>query len=379
MKKNIKFRKTNSFRKRRYNKKKNKFIYNKNYLIKYLSLIFLSIIFVFMHIQFKAPKELKKLKKNLIHQIHIAISTDNRYVYPYIVSLTSLLDNRNESTFYIIHVLFDNNFSKNNIDKIKTVVDNFGKNRAEVVFHNIGVDFKKANLGCFGRATYYRIALPSLLPDVNRIIYFDGDTLNLKDLTEMYNIKLNEGMYLSAILDNVRMVKEIAELGIKINKYVNAGVLLMDLKTMREKSIEKILRDFIDTHFLKTVDQTAINAMCNKNIQIMSYKYVVPPLSSYEELVKCNSGQETMYKVSESELYNAYHDPTLIHFFGPGKLWNKNCNHTYKPYWFHYAKMSGFYNEILNHFRYDINEAENILKRIPPDGGLLKHYNIKLM
>ena len=41
--------------------------------------------------------------------------------------------------------------------------------------------------------------------------------------------------------------------------------------------------------------------------------------------------------------------------------------------------MSGFYNEILNHFRYDINEAENILKRIPPDGGLLKHYNKKLM
>ena len=193
----------------------------------------------------------------------------------------------------------------------------------------------------------------------------------------MYNIKLNEGMYLSAILDNVRMVKEIAELGIKINKYVNAGVLLMDLKTMREKSIEKILRDFIDTHFLKTVDQTAINAMCNKNIQIMSYKYVVPPLSSYEELVKYNSGQETMYKVSESELYNAYHDPTLIHFFGPGKLWNKNCNHTYKPYWFHYAKMSGFYNEILNHFRYDINEAENILQQIPPEGGLLKHYNKK--
>ena len=117
------------------------------------------------------------------------------------------------------------------MDKIKTVVDNFGKNRAEVVFHNIGDDFKKATLIYIGRATYYRIALPSLLPNVNRIIYLDGDTLNFKDLTEMYNIKLNKGMYLSAILDRASMVKEIAELGIKINKYVNAGVLLMDLKT----------------------------------------------------------------------------------------------------------------------------------------------------
>ena len=47
---------------------------------------------------------------------------------------------------------------------------------------------------------------------------------------------------------------------------------------MREKSIEKKLRDYIDTHYLKTVDQTAINAMCNNDIQIMPYKYTVPPL-----------------------------------------------------------------------------------------------------
>ena len=325
----------------------------------------------------KETKEIKEIKENLIHKIHIAINTDNKYVYPYIVFLTSLLDNIAESTFYIIHVLFDNNFSKNNMDKIKTVVDNFGKNRAEVVFHNIGDDFKKATISFYSRANYYRIALPSLLPNVDRVIYIDVDTLNFKDLTELYNVKLNKDMYLSAILDYALNVKEIAKFGIKINKYINSGVLLMDLKTMREKSIEKILRDFIGTHHLKTVDQTAINAICNNNIQIMQYKYTVPLFGSYEELVQCNSGQETIYKIRESELYNAYHDPTLIHFCGPKKLWSKNFNHAYKLYWFHYAKMSGFYNEILNHFRYDINEAENILQQIPPDGGLLKHYNKK--
>ena len=78
-------------------------------------------------------------------------------------------------------------------------------------------------------------------------------------------------------------------------------------------------------------------------------------------------------------MYNAYHDPTLVHFFGGNKLWNKNCNLPYRPYWFYYAKMTGFYNEILTHFRYDIKGVENILKQIPPDGGLLKHYNKKLL
>ena len=182
MKINIKFRKTNRFKKRKYNKKKKKFIYNKNYIIKYLSFIFLSIIFLYMHIQFK--------DSNLIHQIHIAISSDNKYVYPSIVFLTSLLDNRAESTSYIIHVLFDNHFSKNNINKIKTVVDNFGKNRAEVVFHNIGDDFKKATISFYSRANYYRIALPSLLPNVDRVIYIDVDTLNFKDLQSCIMLNL---------------------------------------------------------------------------------------------------------------------------------------------------------------------------------------------
>ena len=119
----------------------------------------------------------------------------------------------------------------------------------------------------------------------------------------MYNIKFKKDMYISAVLDRVSMIKEIEEFGIKINKYVNAGVLLMDLKTMREKSIEKILRDFIDTHYLKTVDQTAINAICNNNIQIMPYKYTVPLFGSYEELVQCNSGQETIYILLENLNY----------------------------------------------------------------------------
>ena len=61
----------------------------------------------------KETKEIKEIKENLIHKIHIAINTDNKYVYPYIVFLTSLLDNRAEYTYYIIHVVFNNYFSKN--------------------------------------------------------------------------------------------------------------------------------------------------------------------------------------------------------------------------------------------------------------------------
>ena len=37
--------------------------------------------------------------------------------------------------------------------------------------------------------------LPSLLPNVDTIIYIDTDIINFKDLSEMYNIELNNYTY----------------------------------------------------------------------------------------------------------------------------------------------------------------------------------------
>ena len=88
--------------------------------------------------------------------------------------------------------------------------------------------------------------------------------------------------------------------------------------------------------------KTTLAKKLGSNKKILEYDSIAKQFGSYEELVQCNSGQETIYKVRESELYNAYHDPTLIHFFGPGKLWNKNCNHTYKHIGFIMLKCRDF-------------------------------------
>jgi lipopolysaccharide biosynthesis glycosyltransferase len=57
----------------------------------------------------------------------------------------------------------------------------------------MGDDFKGAITGShISLASYYRIALPSLLPDVDKIIYCDADVINFKDLSEMYNLKFRD-------------------------------------------------------------------------------------------------------------------------------------------------------------------------------------------
>ena len=179
-------------------------------------------------------------------------------------------------------------------------------------------------------------------------------------------------MYICAVLEELKVKKDVEDLGIKVDKYINSGILLMDLKAMRENSVEKKLRDFISTHNLTFCDQTAINALCNDNIQIIPYKYNSFAMSLYEGLLDINNGQNPMYKFNESEIFQAYHDPTLVHFLGERKPWLKEYPSVYKIYWWYYAKISGYFNEILNYYKCDINEIENLLKTVPEDGGLLK-------
>ena len=126
-------------------------------------------------------------------------------------------------------------------------------------------------------------------------------------------------------------------------------------------------------------DQTAINALCHNNIQIIPYKYATFAFNSFQDFINLNNGQNPKYRFNESELYQAYHEPTFLHFLGNKKPWYYYYrNNFYKAYWWYYAKKSGFYNEILNYYSNNINYVENLLKSIPNDEGLTKNNYKKL-
>ena len=59
--------------------------------------------------------------------------------------------------------------------------------------------FRGANTKRYPMATYYRLLLAELLPDLNRIIYIDGDTLVYQDLTEMFNLVMGDNIVLGFV------------------------------------------------------------------------------------------------------------------------------------------------------------------------------------
>ena len=317
---------------------------------------------------------LKILRNNpKTNYMHLALNIDNKYIYPCIVYLTSLLLNRADSTFYIFHILAGNNIRNDAFKKVNETIIRLGKKHSNVSFYNMGDQFRSATAGSIiTTAAYYRISLPSILPNIDKVIYTDTDIINFKDLSELYNIKFENGMYFIGLLDHLYHRGEFRRRNIYIDKYINSGILLMNLKAIRENEIENKLRNFISKNFLNHHEQTAINAVCGNNTQVLSYKYAVFAYDSFDVLIKLNNEQNEKYKNSMDELKQGFNSPFLLHFCGYDKPWNKKSLKKRRVYWWYYAKKSLFYQEILDNYNFTRDEIEELLKIIPKNGSLLK-------
>jgi lipopolysaccharide biosynthesis glycosyltransferase len=115
----------------------------------------------------------------------------------------------------------------------------------------------------FTSAMWYRILLPELAPDADRVLYLDVDTIAVDDLGPLWETELGDA-YLGAVT-NVFFKPEhrdrVAALGLDPERYFNSGVLLCDLARMRaDGCTERLLTTVRDERReLEWPDQDALN------------------------------------------------------------------------------------------------------------------------
>lgn len=128
--------------------------------------------------------------------IQIVTTSNDNYAKPTAVMLTSLLENKksnNPINIYIIGTL-----SKNNKSKLNNSVKRFGLKInffeiAPTLFENFKLTLH------FTQETYYRLIIPDLLDtNVHKTIYLDGDIILNEDITELWNINI-EDYFLAAV------------------------------------------------------------------------------------------------------------------------------------------------------------------------------------
>ena len=126
----------------------------------------------------EATDETPKTSKNAVN---IAMALDEGYLYPTVVSMTSMLENKNKKSEYHYYIMHPGNFSERSKEILKSLERKYPNCVVNLI--NMENRFKTARQGHVTTPTYYRLALSDLLPDEDRVIWLDGDTIIFKDLT----------------------------------------------------------------------------------------------------------------------------------------------------------------------------------------------------
>ena len=286
--------------------------------------LFYNVIIIFVLIIFNSSNN-----KSLNQKVAIAYGLNNKYIYPTIVSMTSILENRFIHTYYIFYLLVDKiTFKLADKKKLMNIENKY--ERCEVNIIEIPKDMiKHANTKRYPISAYYRLLLSELIPNLNRIIYLDGDTLIYTDLTEMFNLEMGKNVMLGFV-DNA--YDKAKKFGIKTYKYIVSGILLINLKTIRRENISTQFFDFIDKNKdrLAQEDQTVINIVLHGRIDFLPPKYGIWNFCNKKAVLYHNkySNEKLGVKAyNKKEILKAYNSPSIIHFVR-GKPWKSKTKHT---------------------------------------------------
>lgn len=249
--------------------------------------------------------------------INVCLATDNNYARYAAVTIASILDNALKTDRIRVFVL-DGGIDNINKTKILALSE---IHPCEINFINVDDnlfnDYKKVKThGYITLSTFYRLKLPSLLPDVKKIIYFDCDFVVNVSLKPLFNKDLGNFSVAGAKDINKRMLK-------KNPNYVNAGMLVFDLENMRAIGAEKSLLDWTleNIEKINMGDQQIINEALKGQIMLIEDEWNV---------------QSSNFTNRSS--YTSF--PKGIHFVSKRKPWHFGSFSYHRNLYFKYLQLT---------------------------------------
>jgi lipopolysaccharide biosynthesis glycosyltransferase len=278
--------------------------------------------------------------------IHIAYALDNNFTELTCVSMASVLYNtQKKCNFHVI----ENNLSSCNKAILLQLKSKFP--HGEWCFHHfdLSVDEKLYCSASFTIEAFYRIYLPVLLPDLDKIIYLDGDTIIERDIRILWETELGKNLA-AAVRRNhqsgIEKRKHILGMD-KATNYFNSGVMIFNLAELRAfdftkkacECAENLFAAITTAGFRWLPDQDILNHLLVEHILLLPAKFNMD-VGYYSKDIEYNIGNLEEY----AELYQ---NPHIIHFSGehkPSKITRGLMEHALWKRWYYYKAMTSFAN-----------------------------------
>ena len=263
--------------------------------------------------------------------IPIFFTADDGYA-PYLgVALNSIIANADPKRHYTIVVL-EENVSEEHIAKLRALVeghDSFEIRIIPMAGKIQGIHDRVGNrlrTDYFTMTIFFRIFIPEMFPEWDKGIYIDSDIVVPGDISEMYDTELGDN-YLGVCRDlSIMGVPELVDYlnygaGVGAENYFNSGVLVMNMKALRERKLAERFLELFNTYNFESVapDQDYLNVLCYGKVVYMSNEWDAMPVDG------------------EPEIEN----PKLIHYNLFEKPWLYD-DIPYESYFWQYAEGTGF-------------------------------------
>ena len=262
-------------------------------------------------------------------EIPVFFAVDNGYIPFLSVALRSLIDNTSKENIYAVKILYTNVTEENKIKIKKYETENISIEFVDLNKQLEEIKEKLYTRNYFSNTTYYRLFIPELYPEYDKAVYIDSDTVCLSDIAELYNTDMGDNLIAGipdGVIQAIDIFKDYVERVVGVadyNNYFNAGVIVMNLKELRDyKFEEKFIYMLEKIKFEVAQDQDYLNRLCKGRVKILDYSWNRMPVMG-----------KTEGKIN------------LIHYNLGAKPWYFD-NVVYQEYFWEYAKKTEFYNEI---------------------------------
>ncbi len=279
----------------------------------------------------------------------------NDYYAPYISTLLlSIREHSSSKNNYDILIL-SHDIKKENKDNLLATLgkmENFSLRFSDPGSFLDGYDLYTR--GHFSVETYYRLVLPEMLSEYDKVLYIDVDMVAVADLAELYHTDV-EGYLLAAAHDPDTAGlyngwqpdrKEYMDKELALENpyyYFQAGTLVMNLKEFRKTYTTKKILDVAASKEWWLLDQDILNKLCEHKVKYLDMSWNVMfdwAGIRLKEIIRL--APEWLYL----EYVEARKHPKIIHYAGPEKPWLFPEADFGSIYW-DYAKRTPYYEVLL--------------------------------
>lgn len=249
---------------------------------------------------------------------NILVTINSKYINHLKLLIYSILDSNPKDEIELF--VFYRNLSK---DERREIIDSIVNERCNVSLIKINentLNFLPVYQKRYPLEIYFRIFATQYLPkELDRILYLDTDILVINSLKKLYTMDFENNYYI-ATTHIGKFLKRVNDVRLDLNKedkYINTGVMLMNLKLLRKVDIKKEVTNFVENNKLKLIlpDQDIISAIFGDKIKLV-------------DSMIYNFGEREWGKYNIKNPQNPIDikwirkNTVIIHYYGKNKPWN---------------------------------------------------------